>query len=153
MPRLEENNIQIENREIICIDGFKMSVQASRTHYCTPRVDGFDVFYSQVEVGFPNKVETLLLPYADGQDSEIYTCEVFAYVPAAIIYNILQKHGGMIGGGLPNLYLNDSYVDRFLIEDEVDESYDDLTYGYGIVEDLMEEDEIAVYEDEHKDRS
>jgi len=109
MPRLQEHSIQ-ENREpIICADSFEMSVQASRTHYCTPRVNGIKIFYIAVEVGFPQKnstycAESLLKPYEDGENSQVY-----AYVPAFVIHLILQKHRGMIGGSLPNLNLQDSY--------------------------------------------
>ena len=46
--------------EIRCYNGFKMIVQASREHYCLPRGD--QVPYSAVEVGYPNRLEALLLP-------------------------------------------------------------------------------------------
>ena len=134
-----------DNREpeVLCYDGFKMSVQASRTHYSVPRVDGFDTFYKCVEVGFPNRDESLLNPYEDGPDSQVY-----AYVPAVVIHLILQKHQGMVGGNLPNLNLNDSY-------DELDESYDELTYQVDQREfcdypnNTMKKDEIEMYENSH----
>ena len=50
---------------IRCHDGFVMSVQASRDHYCTPRDDAGP--HSAVEVGWPNRLEELLLPHADRQ--------------------------------------------------------------------------------------
>ena len=38
--------------EVVCADGFSMSVQASETHYCSPREDGAEK-YTAVEVGYP----------------------------------------------------------------------------------------------------
>jgi len=44
-------------------DGFSMSVQASHGHYCIPKEDN-QLYYSDVEVGFPSKKEPLLMKYA-----------------------------------------------------------------------------------------
>jgi len=93
---------QQDNRqEIICADGFKMSVQASRTHYCTPRINGIENKYTEVEIGYPSRQEPLLKKYADSNG-------IYAYVPAIVVYNVLQKHGGMIGGELPYLDIEKS---------------------------------------------
>ena len=38
---------------IVCADGASLSVQASKNHYCSPRLD--DIFsYDRVEVGYPS---------------------------------------------------------------------------------------------------
>ena len=51
-------------RELIrCNDGFTMSVQASRGHFCSPRNDVGP--YDGVEVGYPSMWEDLLLPHTD----------------------------------------------------------------------------------------
>ena len=47
-------------KEVVCADGFSMSVQASETHYCSPREDGAEK-YTAVEVGYPNPPEPLLM--------------------------------------------------------------------------------------------
>lgn len=39
--------------QVVCNDGFTMSVQASQFHYCSPRVDLAES-YDSVEVGFPS---------------------------------------------------------------------------------------------------
>lgn len=78
---------------IECKDGFSMSVQASKYHYCEPREDGAR-YYWQFEVGYPSGVEETLLPYSDDsvnpQDSA-----VFGFVPSEIIEEIIAMHGGI----------------------------------------------------------
>lgn len=69
---------------VICADGFKMSVQASKYHYCSPRDD--EGPYESVEVGYPSSPEPLLGITNDG--------DVWGYVPVEIICNIVNKHGG-----------------------------------------------------------
>lgn len=72
---------------IVCKDGFTMSVQASRFHWCSPREDEAEL-YTHVEVGFPSQEEETLAPYAHGED-------VFGYVPVDIVWAIIVKHGGV----------------------------------------------------------
>lgn len=72
---------------IKCADGFTMSVQASRTHYCTPRNDVGP--YTAVEVGFPSKHENRLAPYGDNNS------DVFAWVPVDVLDEIIRAHGGL----------------------------------------------------------
>ncbi|MGB9848855.1 MAG: hypothetical protein ACPLSY_03375 [Moorellaceae bacterium] len=76
---------------IVCADGFRLSVQASKHHYCTPRDDYGP--WTEVEVGYPSQEEPLLFPYAEdpGRPSE-----VFAYVPIEVVRRVIKKHGGAI---------------------------------------------------------
>jgi len=75
---------------VVCKDGFEMSVQVGRTHYCSPRVD--KAIYSAVEIGFPSEKEDLLMPFAE--DEEAPTETVYGYVPVDIVNQVIQKHGG-----------------------------------------------------------
>ena len=86
------------NKEIVCKDGFTMSVQANHTAYCSPRVNDA-AKYTSVEVGFPSHVESLLLEWAD--DSEHPTGTVYGYVPVDRISLVCAKHGGIVSGELP----------------------------------------------------
>tara|TARA_B100000700_G_scaffold113878_1_gene128000 strand:+ start:86 stop:454 length:369 start_codon:yes stop_codon:yes gene_type:complete len=86
------------NKKVICRDGFSMSVQANSTSYCSPRVSNADR-YTDVEVGFPNKSEDLLLEYAEDPDSPTET--VYPYVPTTVVSLVIAKHGGMIEGEVP----------------------------------------------------
>jgi hypothetical protein len=71
---------------IVCCDGFEFSVQASKHHYCSPRVDNCPS-YDAVEVGFPSCIEPLLTPFAaDG---------VYPQVPVSVVDQIIAKHGGI----------------------------------------------------------
>jgi len=86
---------------VYCADGFNMSVQASKTIYCSPRVDGYETIYSHVEIGFPSEREALLDEYAEDKDR--YTETVYPYVPSQLVALIIAKHGGMVSGELPRL--------------------------------------------------
>ena len=87
------------NETIICADGFSMSVQASASSYCEPRINDAQK-YTQVEVGFPNTYEPLLVPWVE--DPENYTGTVYGYVPVQVIVDVCAKHGGIVSGDLPN---------------------------------------------------
>ena len=86
------------NSKIVCVDGFTMSVQASETSYCEPRVTGADS-YIAAEVGFPSQEEELLAEYAEDPQNPCQT--VYGWVPRQVIINVIAKHGGMVEGDLP----------------------------------------------------
>ena len=75
-----------------------MSVQAGETQYCRPRETGADK-YTEVEIGFPNRLEDLLMEYAE--DGTRPTDTVYPYVPASLVTLVIAKHGGMVSGELP----------------------------------------------------
>jgi hypothetical protein len=78
--------------KITCASGFVFSVQAGRTHYCTPRMDYADR-YTHVEVGFPSKRVEALMEYIDGSEEDP-TQTVYGYVPVEVIIKIIQDEGG-----------------------------------------------------------
>lgn len=78
-------------KPIECVDGFTISVQATRHHYCTPRNNTGS--WTAVECGFPSADVPELADYKDGGDTD--TESVFAYVPVEIVEAVLAKHGGM----------------------------------------------------------
>jgi len=90
---------------VVCKDNFKMSVQASANHYCNPKVNGAGMSYSHVEVGFPTEKEDLLMDYCEDRDEPTET--VYSYVPASVIIDIIEKHGGMVSGTLPHFDLTE----------------------------------------------
>lgn len=59
---------------------YKVSVQASEYHYCTPREDNME-YYEEVELGFPEFLfsEIFIARYADDKDTPKDT--VYPYVP------------------------------------------------------------------------
>ena len=85
-------------KRVKCKDGFTMSVQASSTAYCSPRVNGGR--YYEVEIGYPSQREPLLLKYAEEPKKPTNT--VYGYVPVGTVYLVITKHGGMIGGEVPS---------------------------------------------------
>lgn len=77
---------------IICNDGFSMSVQASQYAYCMPRVTN-GIFYTEMEIGFPDKVEELIMKYAEDGNNPTET--VYGYVPTEVINAVIEKHKGI----------------------------------------------------------
>lgn len=80
---------------IVCKDGFIISVQASEYHYCSPRDN--DGPYSKFEIGYPNRKEPLLMPYAE--DKSKPTDTVYGYVPESVVKEVIEKHGGFACSG------------------------------------------------------
>jgi hypothetical protein len=78
---------------ITCKDGFTMSVQASKFAYSSPRETAAWP-YSAFEVGFPNRVEPLLMPYAEMNETPTET--VYGWVPLSVLLAVVKKHGGII---------------------------------------------------------
>lgn len=78
---------------ITCADGFSLSVQASRFHYCSPRIDNA-VKYTHVEVGFPSERVEALMPYAEDEDDPTGT--VYGQVPVEVVWTIINEHGGFV---------------------------------------------------------
>ena len=90
---LWENGIRrhIRNPYLICKDGFRMSVQASETHYSSPK--GFADEYSEVEIGYPSDMESLIMDYCEDDEKPCNT--VYGYVPVELVDRVIEKHGGI----------------------------------------------------------
>lgn len=93
----ETYNLWITGRQgvrpsITCKDGYNVSIQAGWGWYCSPREDLKNGNYKSVELGFPNKIDDELIPYAEDKDNLSHT--VYGYVPIEIIAKVLEKHGG-----------------------------------------------------------
>ena len=85
-------------KQVVCADGFAMSVQAGGGHYCRPRIDDAER-YEAVEVGYPNEEEPLLMPYVESAERPCDT--VYPYVPSDKVSLVIAKHGGIVSGELP----------------------------------------------------
>jgi len=94
---------QPRRKSAVCKDGFAMSVQASEHHYCSPRSNGVAMSYTSVEIGFPSEKEDLLIDYAEDMDNPTGT--VYPYVPAQVVLDVIEKHGGLVEGDIPGLDL------------------------------------------------
>ena len=98
---LKNENMMTSTRlpQIVCSDGFKMSVQVGFSLYSTPKKVAKR--YTAVEIGFPSEHEPLIEEYAetfyqdDGEDVTDYTDTVYPYVPVRIVDKVLKKHGGI----------------------------------------------------------
>jgi hypothetical protein len=86
-----QNDRFVIRPQIICKDGFKMSVQGSEGHYCSPRET--QDWYNEMEIGYPSAKEDDLLPFAEQDENPTET--VYGYVPCEIIEKVIEKHGGI----------------------------------------------------------
>ena len=123
-------------KNIVCVDGFKFSVQASEGHYCEPRINqnlvtDFDtdytgikeydekvmnVHYTHLECGLASAEEDLLIPYhdmankngkiPDDIDDRLLYPDIYSGVPARVVMDVIVKHGGIVSGSLPPLSFN-----------------------------------------------
>jgi hypothetical protein len=112
-------SIQKHRLDTICKDGFKISIQASANHYCTPKKSGIDTIYTHVELGFPSERDSLIDTYVEDlskEDEEIdYTKSVYPWVPAQVVSLLIAKHGGWVNGSLPKLGLIVKHIVRMPI--------------------------------------
>jgi hypothetical protein len=77
------------HEHLVCNDGTTLSVQASGTHYCSPRFND-SVSYSEVEVYFVSSdVPKCWLKYGDNVDHP------FAYIPVVMVEEFIDSHGGI----------------------------------------------------------
>ena len=114
---------------VVCKDGFKFSVQASKGHHCVPQED--NTSYLGVEIGQVSEYESLLIPFADAAvevmhgrpEGSVGDITIYDYVPANVILEVIAKHGGMVSGELPPLRVEEENID-VLMSDEGKEPYD-----------------------------
>jgi len=79
--------------QIICNDGFTMSVQAGSGWYCTPCEALESGNYTAWEIGYPSEKEPLIMKYAEDETCPIGT--VYGYVLTDIVNAVIAKHGGV----------------------------------------------------------
>lgn len=81
--------------KVICADGFTMSVQASSSHYCSPRDN--EGPYVSVEIGFPSERVEEFMDYIDGnRDDTDPTDTVYGWVPVHVVVEVIDQHGGLV---------------------------------------------------------
>ena len=79
---------------IVCVDGFKMSVQVGYSLYSKPKKVAKR--YSEVEIGYPSEREPLLEKYVESFYTEPdYIDSIYPYVPVKVVDKVLKKHGGI----------------------------------------------------------
>ena len=71
-------------------EDYKVSVQASEYHYCTPREDNME-YYEEVELRFPDFLfsESFISNYAEDTDTPKET--VYPYVPLEMLAEELES--------------------------------------------------------------
>jgi hypothetical protein len=84
--KLDPKRFHLIRKPIVCNDGFKISVQGSEYHYCTPRQNV--AVYTDVECGFPSEPEELLIPYAEANENLTET--VYPFTPIEIVEEVMN---------------------------------------------------------------
>ena len=78
--------------ELTCVDGYKISVQASSSHYSIPRLDSLDE-YSRFEVaGITEDIIWELQEFIEDPNAKYI---VYAFVPSEKIKELIDNHGGI----------------------------------------------------------
>lgn len=91
-------------KRVVCEDGFSVSVQASDFNYCSPRNNVGP--WGCVECGFPTSKDPVLEEWAEDPGAEIEGGQVqtvYGWVPSEVILKVIESHGGMISGELPEM--------------------------------------------------
>ena len=88
-------------KTIVCKNGFSMSVQASEFNYCEPKNNTGP--YASVEIGYPSKMEELLINWAEDPGNPTET--VYGWVPSEVVWDVILKNGGYVEGELPPLVI------------------------------------------------
>ena len=78
--------------KVICSDGFTVSMQISKVHYCMPKTASAER-YTHTELGFPSVGDPLIKDYAEDPEDETNT--VYPYVPIEVVNALFEKHGGI----------------------------------------------------------
>ena len=86
-----------QHKTVVCKDGFRVSIQAGETHYCTPQSN--EAPWIEVELGYPSQPDWLIMEYAEDRSNP--TATVYGYVPVDTVYLLLTKHGGVVEGEAP----------------------------------------------------
>ena len=92
---VDEDHLALRKR-ITCADGFGLSIQASASHYCSPK-SNFGP-YDAVEVGYPSEQPPdEWAEYYDGSISDFDNGDatgIFGYVPVEMVEALIEAHGG-----------------------------------------------------------
>jgi len=88
---------KVQAPRVECKDGTTLSVQASETHYCSPRENN-PGWYNTVEVGFPSIAPPETWEeYFDGDwENGDRTASVYGYIPVDLVEAFIVEHGGCI---------------------------------------------------------
>lgn len=77
--------------EMVCADGFEMSVQGHFGAYSSPRGD-FEPHYLSVEVSTAPRAEPLFESHG-GHTYDGFS--IYGYVPVELVAKVIERHGGL----------------------------------------------------------
>ena len=93
---MKETKNQFKKPRMVLADGVSLSVQASAFVYCQPQRSGLEA-YDSYEVGFPSEVIEEICDYVECpvESDEEYLQSIYPYVPAKLLSEVVEKHGGI----------------------------------------------------------
>lgn len=97
--KIDEYGYNLTRPRVKCADGYTVSMQAGKGLYSSPRHDAD--YYEYVELGFPNKVDELIVPYAENPKRPTKT--VYC-VDIEIADYLFAEHGGIVGADFDNIH-------------------------------------------------
>ena len=80
-------------RLIRCKSGLELSVQASATHYCVPRVNTGP--YDKVEVMVMAGASAIPAAWHEYRDDNS-GYDLYAYIPVTMVNELIHNHGGVV---------------------------------------------------------
>lgn len=83
---------QLVRRQLVCRDGYKLSVQASAGRYCSPREDHAERYVS-VEVGYPHRPDGSGYkprPFGKTIDRDTF---IWSWLPVSTVNRWVHAHG------------------------------------------------------------
>ena len=93
----QTSHYQVVRKSLVCNDGTTLSVQASDTHWCSPRNSYVDYYTGDIEYFDYSSVEvwnvSVSVPdsWSDyGDDNNPY-----AYIPVNLVEEFIDSHGGI----------------------------------------------------------
>jgi len=99
------------NKRIYFNNGGSVSIQASETHYSSPRNN--EGPYNKVEVGYPTRgteIPESIYRYSDGDIEDPYQT-VYGYVPVDIVEEMIEMNGGVKSGNVPPFTSEEEFED------------------------------------------
>lgn len=83
----------MQSDRLLMASGLSISIQASHTHYCTPRTHVPCAEYTEFELGYPN----WNVPALNQWEEECGWGGIYPYTPKEVIEEVIAANGGVVG--------------------------------------------------------
>lgn len=80
-------------RQVTCMDGVTLSVQASTSHYSSPKTNTGP--WTKVEVGYPKGITAMPQSWQEYAEDSEPVSDIYAYIPIELVAQFIDEHGGI----------------------------------------------------------